>query len=124
MFAYEPEWTDTAVRRFIGKVGVDVLPELFELRRADNIGSGRPPEASGLDELRRRVDEQVAARIALDRSGLAIHGDDLIRELGIEQGPRVGRILAELLDRVVADPSLNDRPTLLLLARQLIETGE
>ena len=124
MFAYEPEWTDTAVRRFIGKVGVDVLPELFELRRADNIGSGREPDASRLDELRRRVEEQLAARVALDRSGLAIDGDDLMRELDLEQGPRVGRVLAALLDRVMDDPTLNDRPTLLMLARSMIDVGQ
>jgi tRNA nucleotidyltransferase (CCA-adding enzyme) len=121
MFLYEPEWTDTAVRRFIAKVTVPLLDDLFELRRADNIGSGRPPVAAGLDELGRRVEAQLRARVALDRSGLAIDGDDLIRELGLEQGPRVGVVLDALVERVMNDPALNDRPTLLLLARSVIE---
>jgi putative nucleotidyltransferase with HDIG domain len=120
MFLYEPEWTDTAVRRFIAKVTVPLLDDLFELRRADNVGSGRPPEAAGLDELAKRVEAQLRARVALDRSGLAIDGDDLIRELGLEQGPRVGVILDALVERVMNDPALNDRPTLLLLARSVI----
>jgi putative nucleotidyltransferase with HDIG domain len=120
MFLYEPEWTDTAVRRFIAKVTVPLLDDLFELRRADNVGSGRPPEAAGLDELGKRVEAQLKARVALDRSGLAIDGDDLIRELGLEQGPRVGVILDALVERVMNDPALNDRPTLLLLARSVI----
>jgi tRNA nucleotidyltransferase (CCA-adding enzyme) len=45
MFAYETSWSDAAVRRFIGKVGRDMLDELFELRMADNAGSGLPPDA-------------------------------------------------------------------------------
>jgi putative nucleotidyltransferase with HDIG domain len=117
MFAYEPEWTDTAVRRFIAKVGVARLDDLFELRRADNVGSGRPPDAAGLEELRRRVAGQLEARVALDRSGLAIDGDDLIRELGLEEGPRIGAILDALLERVMNDPTLNERSRLLELAR-------
>ena len=121
MFLYEPEWSDTAVRRFIAKVGVPLLDDLFELRRADNIGSGRPPEGAGLAELRKRVEEQLRARVALDRSGLAIDGDDLIRELGLAEGPRVGVVLDALVERVMNDPSLNNRSTLLLLARSVIE---
>ncbi|HEY6058127.1 MAG TPA: HD domain-containing protein, partial [Candidatus Limnocylindrales bacterium] len=42
MFSYEPGWSDTAVRRFIGKIGQPALDELLELREADNVGSGLP----------------------------------------------------------------------------------
>jgi len=120
MFAYEPSWGDTAVRRFIAKIGQPALDELFELRRADNIGSGLPPEAGGLAELRTRVAEQLAAAVALDRRDLAVGGDDLIAELDAEPGPRLGVVLDRLLDAVVEDPALNDRPTLLLLAQRLL----
>ena len=44
----------------------------------------------------------------LDRSGLAVDGTDLIAELGLSEGPRLGRILDELLEQVIADPALND----------------
>ena len=121
MFVYDAEWTDTAVRRFIAKVTVPFLDDLFELRRADNVGSGRPPEGAGLEELRNRVREQIEARVALDRSGLAVDGEDLMRELGLREGPRVGVVLDALVERVMNEPSLNDRPTLLLIARSLIE---
>src|SRR4029453_12230986 len=55
MFRYEPSWTDSAVRRFIGKVRADSIDDLFALREADNAGSGVDREADGLDELRARV---------------------------------------------------------------------
>ena len=124
MFAYEPSWGDPAVRRFIAKIGPAVVDELIELRRADNVGSGLPPDADGLDELRRRVDEQLAAEAVLHRSDLAVDGDDLIDELGASPGPLLGAVLDRLLEAVVDDPALNDRPTLLLLAQAELAEDE
>jgi len=123
MFTYEPDWGDAGVRRFIRRVGRETLDDLFELRAADNVGSGLPRDAGRLDELRARVDEQLAASAVLERGGLAVGGDDLMSELGIPQGPTLGRILDRLLERVIADPSLNDRPTLLLLAESMLPDG-
>ena len=120
MWNYEPAWTDTAVRRFIRKVGIEAIDELFGLRAADSVGSGLDPDAGGLADLRARVEEQLAASVALDRGDLVVDGDDLIAELGLEPGPRLGRILDELTERVVADPGLNERPTLLLLAQGML----
>ena len=117
MFSYEASWGDAAIRRFIAKIGRPALDELFELRRADNIGSDLAAEAGGLDELEARVAEQLAAEVVLDRRDLAVDGDDLIAELGAEPGPRLGTVLERLLEAVVEDPELNDRPTLLMLAQ-------
>ena len=124
MFAYESSWGDPAVRRFIAKIGPAALDELFELRQADNVGSGLPPDAGGIDELRRRVAEQLAAEVALHRRDLAVDGDDLIAELGAVPGPRLGAVLDRLLEEVVDDPALNDRPTLLLLAQAQLAQDE
>jgi tRNA nucleotidyltransferase (CCA-adding enzyme) len=120
MFGYETTWSDAAVRRFIGKVGPDSINELFALREADNVGSGQPQSAGGLDELRARVAAELAEGPVLDRSALAIDGADLMAELGLEPGPGLGRVLEALLERVIEDKSLNTAPTLLLLARQLV----
>ena len=118
MFSYEDAWSDAAVRRFINRIGPDALDELFALREADNAGSGLPPGA-GLIELRRRVAEQLEAHVALTLRDLAINGDDLIRELGLQPGPGLGRLLESLLERVIADSTRNQRATLLLLAQSL-----
>jgi len=120
MFNYDETWGDAGVRRFIQRVGADAVDDLFELRRADNAGSGVPPDAHGLEELRDRVQAELAASVVLDRSRLAVRGDDLMAELAIPAGPRLGRILDELLERVVAEPKLNDRATLLLLAESML----
>jgi tRNA nucleotidyltransferase/poly(A) polymerase len=120
MFTYDPAWGDAGVRRFIQRVGRAALEDLFLLREADNIGSGVPGTAHGLDELRARVRAQLDAQVALDLRHLAINGDDLMTELGLPPGPRLGRILDGLLDRVVADPAVNDRAALLLLAESML----
>jgi hypothetical protein len=120
MFAYESTWGDAGVRRFIQRVGSDAIDELFALREADNVGSGVRPEAHGLRELRSRVAAELQASAVLDLSHLAVKGDDLMRELGLPQGPHLGKLLDELLELVIADPKRNDRATLLLLAESML----
>jgi putative nucleotidyltransferase with HDIG domain len=123
MFSYEPNWSDAAVRRFIAKLralGDGFIEDLLALRAADNVGSGLPANAGRLDELRARISAELAAEAVLDRSGLVVDGADLMTELGLEQGPLLGRILDALVERVIADPSANDRPTLLLLAQAML----
>ncbi len=119
MFGYVPTWSDAAIRRFIVKVGKDSLDDLFLLREADNVGSGRQPEAGRLAEFRARVAAQLASGTALDLRELAVDGSDLMAEFGWEPGPVVGRTLRWLLDRVIADPDLNTRERLLGAARSL-----
>ena len=122
MFGYVPTWSDTAVRRFIVKVGRDALDDLFLLREADNAGSGRAPDAGGLAEFRARVRSQVESGAALDLAGLAIDGTDLMAEFGWEPGPIVGSTLRRLLERVIGDPTLNTRDRLLAVARSMAAT--
>ena len=122
MFGYQPTWSDAAVRRFIVKITREELEDQFLLREADHIGSGREPNAGALDELRARVAKELDAGVALDLSGLAVDGSDLMTELGIAPGPDLGRLLDWLLERVIADPSVNTREGLLDLARRRLSS--
>ena len=118
MFSYESRWTGAAVRRFIRRVGRDLVDDLIKLRRADNIGSGLPPDAGRLDELAARVAAELAAGAPLTLSELAVDGHDLVNELGLAPGPRIGELLERLLGSVIADPSRNRREILLAEARE------
>jgi tRNA nucleotidyltransferase (CCA-adding enzyme) len=120
MFWYETHWTDSAVRRFIRKIGLDYIPALFALRRADNIGSGaRSPRMYALEALWQRVQEEIAAANAFSLRDLKIDGNDIMRELGIPAGPEVGHILNALFERVLDEPSLNTREKLIELAKAM-----
>ena len=121
MFRYEPAWRDSAVRRFLAKIGPDAVDQLFALREADNVGSGVPPNADDLDGLRARIAAEMAAGPILDRSALAVDGADLMSELGLPAGPGLGRILSTLFDRVVENPGMNDKAQLIEAARALAD---
>jgi tRNA nucleotidyltransferase (CCA-adding enzyme) len=120
MFSVDPNATDAAVRRFIKRIGAQHLDALFALRRADDVGSGADRDDPETIAFRSRVEREVHAAHPLDRSALAVDGNDLIRELGLEPGPRLGRVIEELLERVIADPGLNERGSLLLLAQGIL----
>lgn len=115
MFGYEPEWTDAAVRRFMRRVGEERLDDLLDLRQADAKASAADAPGDGLVELRDRIAAQAGSPIHSRQ--LAIDGHDLMRELGLDPGPRVGKLLSRLLQAVVEDPSLNEPDRLLELAR-------
>ncbi len=118
MYVYDDDWTDAAVRRFIRRLEPIGTTLLFALRRADNAASG--VGASG-EENQARLERRIATELErqpdlLLRNRLAIDGHDLQRELGLGPGPRIGLILDGLMERVLDDPSLNERSTLLRLA--------
>lgn len=120
MFWYQTEWTGSAVRRFMNKVGIENIPALFALRRADNIGSGaRSPRMYALEALWQRVQEEIQAANAFSLRDLKIDGNDLITELHLAPGPRFKKILDALFERVLDDPKLNERETLLRMAREI-----
>jgi poly(A) polymerase/tRNA nucleotidyltransferase (CCA-adding enzyme) len=120
MFWYQTDWTGSAVRRFVRKVGLENIPALFALRKADNIGSGaRSPRMYALESLWERVQEEIRAASAFSLKDLAIDGNDVMKELGIPPSPGVGRILNELFERVTDDPTLNTREHLLEIVREI-----
>jgi tRNA nucleotidyltransferase (CCA-adding enzyme) len=98
---------ERSVRRWLSQTGQssEDLSALWSLRQGQE-----PPWHEAADEIRRRGD-------ALSRSDLVVSGSD-IEALGV-RGPRIGRILNQLLQRVLEDPELNNRDALLDLARNM-----
>ena len=114
MFDYRPEWSDAALRRWLRRIGVDAVADLFDLRLADNLGNGKKTGFPHyLEEMRERIERLIAEAQALHVTDLAVDGDDVMRVLGIGPGPEVGRALDALLERVLDHPEQNTRDTLL-----------
>lgn len=118
MFNYTGQWSDSAVRRFIKRVGLGSLEDLFILRLADMKAMEREIDAEYLKELKDRIRKVVDEENALNISDLKINGRDIMKELKLGQEPKVGRILSFLLDNVLEDPSLNSRKKLIQLAKK------
>jgi tRNA nucleotidyltransferase (CCA-adding enzyme) len=120
LICYANDWTDAAVRRFVRRVGQGRLGDLYELARADARAKGKDAVEGllSIDLLESRVQKILEAKDALSVRELAVSGHDVMHELGIGPSRRIGEILEALLERVVDDPSLNLRETLLDLVRQ------
>jgi tRNA nucleotidyltransferase (CCA-adding enzyme) len=120
LVCYSDEWSDAAVRRWIQRVSRDRVEDLYALNRADILGKGRDvtEELKGLERLKERVATELAAKHAISTRDLAVDGKDVMRELAIKPSRRVGEVLEGLLEKVVEDPALNERETLLRLIRE------
>lgn len=127
MFYYTEDWTDGAVRRFLRKLGGDmeILEDLFDLRRADRIGSGlRNGEAEILEKFRKRIRRVMEEDSALKVTDLDIDGHAIMQHFRIKPGRIVGRMLNEMLERVLDDPSLNTREELLRIGGEYLKQAE
>jgi tRNA nucleotidyltransferase/poly(A) polymerase len=100
---------DRGVRRLRRRAqGEETLERLLALREAEcRTGSAPDPEAvrAALIRLRERLAETRDQAVA--RPQLAIGGEEVMAELGIDPGPRVGAALRHLLERVIEEPAEN-----------------
>ena len=112
------EASDAALRRWIRRIGEENLWDLYRIHLADwwgnRLRAGDPP--APIVEVYRRARGVLKEDTALSLRDLAVGGDDLIA-LGVEPGPALGRMLDDLLERVVEDPTLNRREVLLDIVR-------
>jgi len=113
------EWTDSAVRRFIARVGEENIEDLFALRIAD--ASSNPKtifNSKEIDLLQQRISQVREKDMALKVTDLKVKGSDLM-EIGIPAGPEIGRILHALLEMVLDDPIINTKEQLLEEVKKL-----
>lgn len=118
MFNYTSDWSDAAVRRFIRRIGgLENVADLFALRNADTKAMEREIDSDYLKELQKRIDKIIEEEHALSVADLKVNGEDVMKELKIKPGPKVGQVLHALLEKVLDDPKLNQREILLELIR-------
>lgn len=109
------------VRRAILKVGEDIFPLLFDIKKADIAAQSdykREEKLEILDQVRAAYEEVLAKNQCVSLKMLEVTGKDLITEAGMESGPGLGRVLGKLLDEVIEEPELNKKEILLKLAEK------
>ncbi len=121
MFFITEDWSDSAVRRFIVKVGTENIDDLFALRMADGVSRGDGQTKAEVELSRKRVDKILAMDSVFKRKELAINGNDVIRITGICEGKKIGEILGKLLDTVLENPEYNTVEKLEDLVKRAIE---
>lgn len=121
MFHYTEEWSDGAVRRFMRKVELENLDDLFALRLADRRGNGaRDGLPAPIGRLQSRIAKVIEDANAITVRDLEIDGYDVMNTFGLKPGPVIGRVLNELLELVLDDPAMNRHDILLEKAAEAV----
>ncbi len=112
---YSVEASARSVRRAMNKIGEDIFPCLFDVKRAD-IGAQseycRAEKLEALEEIRKIYEKILEERQCVSLRTLAVTGKDLI-DAGMEPGKEIGRTLEKLLQIVLEDPEENSREKLM-----------
>ncbi|MEE1314642.1 MAG: CCA tRNA nucleotidyltransferase [Faecalimonas sp.] len=123
---YRMEATPRLVRRAMSKIGKDLFLEYLEVRKADALAQSdyrREEKMENLRQIRSCYEEILEREECVSLKDLAISGSDLIAD-GMESGKEVGQVLNELLLRVIENPELNKKETLLKLRREISAKNE
>lgn len=112
---FQSVMTERALRRQIRKVGSDNILNLYDFMVADRLGTMKSRSADDIFKRRDRVVELLKEPISKPKF-LNFGGSDLI-EMGFTPGPEFKKILNELTELVLDDPSLNTNEKL----RQIVE---
>ncbi|HEY3498962.1 MAG TPA: HD domain-containing protein [Polyangiaceae bacterium] len=123
ILCYDENWSDSAVRRWLRRVGPELAEDLYALARADILAKGREvsQDLARLDALKAHAGRVVAGGAVLGIRDLSIDGHALMQELGLPPGRQIGELLRTLLDEVLESPGLNEREALLARAKTLLQ---
>jgi len=109
--------TDKAIRRFIKNVGKENVADMLDLRVGDRLGSGARETSWRLEEFKKRLIEVQKQPFTIH--DLNINGKDIMKELKLKPGPKVGDILQKLYDEVVEKKLPNKKKELIKRAKAL-----
>lgn len=119
MFTVDEHITDSAVRRFIRRIGIDNVKDMMDLRVGDRLGGGtQTAESWRLKLFKQRVEEQLAPA-PFSINDLAIDGNDIMKELSLKPGKQIGEILQKLFEEVDEDLSKNTKEYLLKRVKEI-----
>lgn len=103
------------VRRAVNKIGEDIMPLLFQVRRADVLAQSdfqREEKLTLLEKWQQLFEEVLEKKQCISMKMLAVNGSDLIG-LGMKPGKEMGEVLKELLNYVLDHPEDNVKEILL-----------
>ena len=112
MFDLNDSASEATLRKRFVEFGRERTEDLIVIREADIRGSGYQTGYVA-ERWRKLYDEMQREHAPFSESELAVTGMDIMEELGIPAGERVGRIKHALLLRCAVHPEENERKTLL-----------
>jgi len=119
-FTVDPDQTDSAIRRFIRRVGKENLTDMLALRIGDRLGGGALETSWRLELFKKRLEEVQHQPFSI--KDLKVNGNDVMNELQVPPGPIVGQILHTLFSEVESKTLPNEREALLQRIKELQPT--
>ena len=109
------------VRRAVNKIGEDIFPLLFPVKRADILAQSdylRTEKLENLELWKKLYQEMLEKKQCVSLKTLAVTGRDLIA-MGMKPGRELGDMLQKLLELVLEHPEQNTREQLLEKVKEL-----
>ena len=120
LIGYDSKWGDPAVRRLIRRVGPQNMDRLLAFRRTDLLAHGiEDIQLPLLTELGERVQRMIERPLAVKPGDLAIDGHTVMEILNLSPGPRIGKVLEQIMDEVIDHPNWNRREKLISLLSRM-----
>lgn len=110
------------LRRMVNRIGEDVFPELFQVKRADILAQSdylRREKLERLKQWQQLYQELRENGQCVSLKTMAVTGSDLLR-LGMKPGRELGEVLQKLLELVLEEPEHNTRDFLLARAEEML----
>lgn len=119
---YNPEWSDVQLRRWVNKVGPENVQMQINLAKADLIGHGskKVEELKYYTHLEQRLTRTKEKGFTV--KDLKVTGNDVMDTLNIGKGKKVGEVLNALVEKVIENPSLNEKEKLIELIKTMRKT--
>lgn len=111
-----------AIRKFFSEIGIENVPMMLEIKRADLLAQStyqRESKLAIVDNIEAHYKECVEKGYCLQKKDMSVNGSDLIA-MGMKQGKEIGPVMDALFEAVLENPEMNEREKLLELAHKLI----
>lgn len=106
---------EAAMRRAMNRAGEDIVPLLFEIKRADAMAQNqemREEKLAAIGRLNEIYTQVLEKKQCVSIKTLAVSGKDLIAA-GVAPGPGMGQMLDQMLQLVLQQPECNEKSYLL-----------
>lgn len=123
---YHPDLTPAGVRKALHRIGEELFPLYISVQKADILAQNpktQGPKLAALKETRRLFEQILKEQDCVTLKQLRVTGRDLM-DAGIPAGPKLGRILDALLEKVILEPACNKKEWLLSEAARIYEKAE
>jgi tRNA nucleotidyltransferase (CCA-adding enzyme) len=112
---------EVLLKKWMNKLSPEVMFELLEIKRADNMATGNMHQKlkDKFEDIRIMMERILEEEQCFSLKDMAVDGRDIMG-LGVKPGPEVGRVLGELLDAVIEGRCENQHDGLMALAAEKV----